>query len=169
MDDLNAEIVLGTVRNWDEAVQWLRYTYKYTIFPYPLKEVLTCHINIISYVHMLKLPMLYYVSTGYQEDDPGLVQKRADIIHSVAVLLEKCNLVKYEHASGCFQSPEHGWIASHYYVTYNLMSIYSQHLQSTMSQPKLFCMFALSNEFKLIPIWQEVCCSSGKVGTVDWY
>ena len=27
VDNLNAEIVLGTVRNWDKAVQWLGYTY----------------------------------------------------------------------------------------------------------------------------------------------
>ena len=26
-DNLNAEIVLGTIRNQDEAVQWLEYTY----------------------------------------------------------------------------------------------------------------------------------------------
>ena len=30
-DDLNAEIVLGTVRNRDEAVQWLGYTYLYVM------------------------------------------------------------------------------------------------------------------------------------------
>ena len=28
-DNLNAEIVLGTIRNRDEAVQWLEYTYLY--------------------------------------------------------------------------------------------------------------------------------------------
>ena len=28
-DNLNAEIVLGTIRNRDEAVQWLGYTYLY--------------------------------------------------------------------------------------------------------------------------------------------
>jgi pre-mRNA-splicing helicase BRR2 len=27
VDNLNAEIVLGTVRNRDEGVQWLGYTY----------------------------------------------------------------------------------------------------------------------------------------------
>jgi pre-mRNA-splicing helicase BRR2 len=31
-DNLNAEIVLGTVRNRDEAVQWLGYTYLYVLF-----------------------------------------------------------------------------------------------------------------------------------------
>ena len=30
-DNLNAEIVLGTIRNRDEAVQWLGYTYLYVV------------------------------------------------------------------------------------------------------------------------------------------
>jgi len=33
-DNLNAEIVLGSVRNRDEAVQWLGYTYLYFLFSF---------------------------------------------------------------------------------------------------------------------------------------
>ncbi|TFK32698.1 Sec63 Brl domain-containing protein [Crucibulum laeve] len=134
-DNLNAEIVLGTIRNRDEAVQWLGYTY--------------------LYVRMLKSPALYGVGVDYQEDDIGLIQKRADIAHSAAVLLEKCQLIKYERSSGRFQSTELGRIASHYYVTYNSMMVYNQHLRSTMSTIELFRVFALSNEFKLLPVRQE--------------
>lgn len=108
---------------------------------------------------MLKSPALYSVSADYQEDDPGLVQKRADIIHSAAAILEKCSLVKYERASGRFQSTELGRIASHYYVTHHSMSVYNQHLRPSMSQLELFRVFALSNEFKLIPVRQEVSSS----------
>ncbi|KAF7338196.1 putative ATP dependent RNA helicase [Mycena venus] len=134
-DNLNAEIVLGTIRNRDEAVQWLGYTY--------------------LYVRMLKSPGLYGVGVDYQEDDLGLIQKRADIAHSAAVLLEKCQLLKYERSSGRFQSTELGRIASHYYVTYNSMMTYNQHLRPTMSTLELFRVFALSNEFKLLPVRQE--------------
>ncbi|KAG1789995.1 putative RNA helicase [Suillus plorans] len=142
-DNLNAEIVLGTVRNRDEAVQWLGYTY--------------------LYVRMLKSPGLYGVGVDYQEDDNGLIQKRADIAHSAAVLLEKCHLIKYERASGRFQSTELGRIASHYYVTYNSMATYNQHLRSTMSTLELFRVFALSNEFKLLPVRQEEKLELGKL------
>ncbi|KAJ7046921.1 putative RNA helicase [Mycena alexandri] len=134
-DNLNAEIVLGTIRNRDEAVQWLGYTY--------------------LYVRMLKSPGLYGVGVDYQDDDTGLIQKRADIVHSAAVLLEKCQLLKYERSSGRFQSTELGRIASHYYVTYNSMMTYNQHLRPTMSTLELFRVFALSNEFKLLPVRQE--------------
>ncbi|TFY55063.1 hypothetical protein EVJ58_g8480 [Rhodofomes roseus] len=142
-DNLNAEIVLGTIRNRDEAVQWLGYTY--------------------LYVRMLKDPVLYSVGIDYLEDDPSLVQKRADIVHTAAVLLEKCHLVKYERASGRFHSTELGRIASHYYVTYNSMATYNQHLRPTMTMLELFRVFALSNEFKLLPVRQDEKLELGKL------
>ena len=101
---------------------------------------------------MLRSPALYSVGVDYQEDDGGLVQKRADIVHSAAVLLEKCSLVKYERSTGRFQSTELGRIASHYYVTYNSMAVYNKHLRPNMSMLELFRVFALSNEFKYIPV-----------------
>lgn len=55
VDNLNAEIVLGNVRNRDEAVQWLGYTY--------------------LYVRMLKEPALYSVGADYMEGDDALEQK----------------------------------------------------------------------------------------------
>ena len=100
---------------------------------------------------MLKDPALYSVGTDYLDDDPLLIQKRADIAHSAAVALEKCNLVKYERSSGKFTSTELGRIASHYYVTYNSMTTYNQHLRPMMTTLELFRVIAYSNEFKLIP------------------
>ncbi|KAF8418789.1 Sec63 domain-containing protein, partial [Boletus edulis BED1] len=69
--------------------------------------------------------------------------------------LEKCHLIKYERSSGQFQSTELGCIASHYYVTHNSMATYNQHLRPTMSTLELFRVFALSNEFELLPVRQE--------------
>lgn len=112
---------------------------------------------------MLRDPALYSVGVDYQDDDTTLVQKRADIVHSAAALLEKCYLIKYERASGRFQSTELGRIASHYYVTYNSMATYNQHLRSTMSTLEMFRVFALSNEFKLIPVRQEEKLELGKL------
>ena len=106
---------------------------------------------------MLKDPVLYSVGVDYLEGDPTLVQKRADIVHSAAALLEKCHLIKYERSTGRFQSTELGRIASHYYVTYSSMATYNQqHLRPTMSQLELFRVFALSNKFKHSPVRQDV-------------
>ncbi|KAI7854305.1 Sec63 Brl domain-containing protein [Circinella umbellata] len=134
-DNLNAEIVLGTIRNRDEAVQWLGYTY--------------------LYVRMLRNPSLYSVSADDLEDDPYLEQKRVDLVHSAASILDKCNLIKYDKKSGRFQVTELGRIASHYYVTHHSMSSYNQHLRPMMSHIELFRVFALSDEFKYIPVREE--------------
>ncbi|RSH79448.1 DEIH-box ATPase [Apiotrichum porosum] len=135
VDNLNAEIVLGTVRNRDEGVQWLGYTY--------------------LYVRMLGSPALYNVGADYLEGDSALIQKRADLIHSAAVLLEKGGLVRYDRATGVLQSTDLGRIASHYYVTYSSMSTYNKHLKPNLGLIDLFRVFALSNEFKLLPVRQE--------------
>ncbi|KAL7274426.1 Pre-mRNA-splicing helicase BRR2 [Rhizina undulata] len=133
-DNLNAEIVLGTVRTRDEAVEWLGYTY--------------------LYVRMLRSPGLYSVGPEYA-DDVALEQKRVDLIHSAATILEKCNLIKYDKKSGKLQGTELGRIASHYYITHNSMLTYNTHLQPSLSPIELFRVFALSDEFKYIPVRSE--------------
>ncbi|GAK66043.1 sec63-domain-containing protein [Moesziomyces antarcticus] len=127
-DNLNAEIVLGTIRNRDEAVAWLGYTY--------------------LYVRMLRSPALYSVTADYAEDDPFLEQKRADIVHTAAALLEKCGLLRYERRSGNFVSNELGRIASHYYITHDSMATYHQQIKPQLGLIELFRVFALSNEFR---------------------
>ncbi|KAI0311316.1 hypothetical protein OF83DRAFT_1046761, partial [Amylostereum chailletii] len=87
-------------------------------------------------------------------DDDGLNQKLADTIHSVAALLEKCHLITYERSFGRFQSTELGRIALHYDVTYNSMATYNQHPRPMMTTVELLRVFALSNEFALIPVRQ---------------
>ncbi|KAI8357996.1 Sec63-domain-containing protein [Mortierella sp. GBAus27b] len=134
-DNLNAEIVLGTIKNRDEAVQWLGYTY--------------------LYVRMLRNPSLYSISPDDLEDDPYLQKKRVDIVHSAATILDKCNMVKYDKRTGKFQSTELGRIASHYYVSHNSMATYNQHLKPMMSHIELFRVFSLSDEFKYIPVREE--------------
>lgn len=134
-DNLNAEIVLGTIRNRDEAVAWLGYTY--------------------LYVRMLRSPALYSVTADYAEDDPYLEQKRADIIHSAALILEKCGLLRYDRKTGTFTSNDLGKIASHYYVTYRSMSTYNQHLRPYLSMVELFRIFALSEEFRFQVVRQD--------------
>ena len=55
-DMLNAEIVLGTVQNIDDAVNWLGYTY--------------------LYVCMLRNPTLYGITFEEAENDKVLKQRR---------------------------------------------------------------------------------------------
>ncbi|KAJ3338078.1 DEIH-box ATPase [Gonapodya sp. JEL0774] len=134
-DNLNAEIVLGTIRNRDDAVQWLGYSY--------------------LYVRMLRNPGLYGISPEESSDDPYLEQRRVDLIHSAATMLDKSNLIKYDKKTGRFQVTELGRIAAHYYISHTSMAMYNQHLKPSMSLIDLFRVFALSDEFKYIPVREE--------------
>src|SRR5271156_267645 len=133
-DNLNAEIVLGNVRSRDEGVEWLGYTY--------------------LFVRMIRSPGLYSVGAEYEDDD-ALEQKRVDLIHSAAIVLERSNLVKYDKKTGKLQATELGRIASHYYITHSSMLTYNQHLQPQISTIELFRIFAESAEFKYIPVRQD--------------
>lgn len=133
-DNLNAEIVLGNIRDRDEGVDWLGYTY--------------------LFIRMLRSPGLYSVGADYESDDT-LEQKRVDLIHSAATVLEKAGLVRYDKKIGRLQSTELGRIASHYYITHNSMLTYNHHLQPMINTIELFRIFALSEEFKYIPVRQD--------------
>jgi pre-mRNA-splicing helicase BRR2 len=133
-DNLNAEVVLGNVRTRDEAVDWLGYTY--------------------LFVRMLRSPGLYRVGPEY-ENDTVLEQRRVDLVHAAAHLLEKCSLVKYDRKTGALQPTELGRISSHYYISHNSMATYNLHIQPGITAIELFRVFALSEEFKYIPVRQD--------------
>lgn len=133
-DNLNAEVVLGNVKSRDEGVEWLGYTY--------------------LFVRMLRSPGLYSVGAEYEEDE-ALEQKRVDLIHSAATVLEKSSLVKYEKKTGKLQPTELGRVASHYYITHSSMLTYNHHIQPMITPIELFRVFALSDEFKYIPVRQD--------------
>lgn len=134
VDNLNAEIVLGNVRTRDEGVEWLGYTY--------------------LFVRMLRSPGLYQVGAEY-EDDEALEQKRVDLIHSAATVLRQSNLIKYDDKTGKLQSTELGRIASHYYITFGSMNTYNSLIEPSINTIELFRVFALSAEFKFIPVRQD--------------
>ncbi|KAH9520256.1 hypothetical protein Btru_060375 [Bulinus truncatus] len=82
-DNLNAEVVLGSIHNIKEAVDWLGYTY--------------------LYIRMLRNPTLYGVSHDTLKDDPLLQQRRKDLVHTAACILDKNGLLKYDRKTGNLQ------------------------------------------------------------------
>ncbi|NWU73061.1 U520 helicase, partial [Pterocles burchelli] len=145
-DMLNAETVLGNVQNAKasaslfpspmcDAVNWLGYTY--------------------LYIRMLRSPTLYGISHEDLKGDPLLDQRRLDLVHTAALMLDKNNLVKYDKKTGNFQVTELGRIASHYYITNETMQTYNQLLKPTLSEIELFRVFSLSSEFRNITVREE--------------
>ncbi|WKX97568.1 hypothetical protein Q1695_013326 [Nippostrongylus brasiliensis] len=134
-DMLNAEVVLGTISSVSDAMSWLGYTY--------------------LYIRMLKSPTLYGIPAEQAKADPLLEQRRADLIHTACLQLDKGNLVKYDKKSGLIQATELGRIASHYYCTFESMQTYNQLLKPTATEIDLFRIFSLSSEFKNIMVREE--------------
>lgn len=134
-DNLNAEIVAGTIRNIEDASRWLSYTY--------------------LYVRMMKNPGLYGSSISELKSDLLFQQRRLDLIHSAAVILDRHNLISYDRKTGMFQSTELGRIASHFYCSFDSISTYSKLLRPQLSEIELFRVFSLSNEFKYITVREE--------------
>lgn len=86
-DNLNAEIVLGTVQNIRDAATWLGYGY--------------------LYVRMMRNPQLYGVPLDVLDTDRNLFERRMDLAHSAANILDKNNLIKYDRRTGNFQVSRH--------------------------------------------------------------
>jgi pre-mRNA-splicing helicase BRR2 len=131
-DMLNAEIVLGTIQNVQDAVNWLGYTY--------------------LYVCMLRNPGFYGVTQDQFDADRLLEQRRYDLVHTAATFLAKNNLIKYDRKSGAFQTTDLGRVASHYYITYKSMNTYNEYLRPTTSDIELLKIFSLSGEFQFVAV-----------------
>ena len=134
-DNLNAEIILGTVQNAHEAVNWLGYTY--------------------LYVRMLRNPTLYGASDAELAADPLLEQRRIDLVHSAATTLDKCALIKYERKSGQFQPTDLGRVAAYYYVSHTTVAVYNDFLKPTLSDIELLRLFSLSKDFSNLAVREE--------------
>jgi len=104
---------------------------------------------------MMRAPEFYSIEKEEIEDDPLLVKRRANLIHSAAIILDKHNLINYDKKTGLFHVTTLGKIASHYYIKYPSIAIYNEHIKPNMGMIELFRIFSLSHEFKYIPTREE--------------
>ncbi|KAF8409860.1 hypothetical protein HHK36_002378 [Tetracentron sinense] len=107
------------------------------------------------YVRMLRNSTLYGLAPDVLTRDITLEERRADLIHSAATILDKNNLVKYDRKSGYFQVTDLGRIASYYYITHGTISTYNEHLKLTMGDIEFCRLFSVSEEFKYVTVRQD--------------
>lgn len=81
--------------------------------------------------------------------------RRLDLAHTAAVLLDRHNLVKYDRRSGALQPTDLGRIASHYYVSYGTIAAFNDHLRPTMGDIELLRLFTQAEEFKYMVVREE--------------
>ena len=127
VDNLNAEIGLGTVTSIPEAVQWLGYSY--------------------LYVRMLRSPLNYGIDWAEIRDDPTLVQRRRQLVIQAARTLQQSQMIIFNETTEELRSKDVGRIASQYYILHTSIQIFNTMMKPQASEADVLKMIALSGEF----------------------
>lgn len=134
-DNLNAEVVLGTVTNVKEACAWLGYTY--------------------LFIRMRLNPLSYGIGWDEVIADPSLSSKQRALVTDAARALDKAKMMRFDEKSGNFYCTELGRIASHFYIQYSSVETYNEMLRRHMNDSEVIEMVAHSSEFENIVVREE--------------
>jgi len=127
VDNLNAEIALGTVTSVPEAVQWLGYSY--------------------LFVRMQRNPMAYGIDWAEIRDDPQLVQRRRELIIQAAHTLQQSQMIIFNEATEELRAKDVGRIASQFYVLQTSIQIFNTMMRPRAVEADALKMISMSGEF----------------------
>ncbi|GFG05046.1 putative helicase mug81 [Aspergillus udagawae] len=127
VDNLNAEISLGTVTSVSEGVQWLGYSY--------------------LFVRMLREPRNYGIDFAEIRDDPMLVQRRRQLIIQAARVLQKSQMIIFNEKTEELRAKDVGRIASQYYVLQTSIEIFNEMMAPRSGEADVLKMISMSGEF----------------------
>jgi antiviral helicase SLH1 len=135
VDNLNAEISLGTVTNVEEGVQWLGYTY--------------------LYVRMKQNPFAYGIDWQELAQDPLLVQRRRDMIIDAARKLHKLQMIVFDERSSAFIPKDIGRISSDFYLLNESVEVFNQMITSQATEADVLSIISMSSEFDNVKFREE--------------
>ncbi|KAI9681508.1 MAG: hypothetical protein M1817_002792 [Caeruleum heppii] len=127
VDNLNAEIALGTVTSIPEAVRWVGYSY--------------------LFVRMQRNPLTYGIDWAMIRDDPQLVQKRRELVINAARVLQQSQMIIFNETTEELRSKDVGRIASQFYVLQSSIEIFNTMMSPRASEADVLRMISLSGEF----------------------
>ncbi|KAF4875021.1 putative helicase mug81 [Colletotrichum siamense] len=127
VDNLNAEIALGTVTSIPEAVQWIGYSY--------------------LFVRMQRSPMSYGIEWAEIRDDPTLVQRRRTLAIQAARTLQQSQMIIFNEVTEELRSKDIGRIASQYYILHTSIQIFNTMMQPQATEADILKMISMSGEF----------------------
>ena len=127
VDNLNAEIALGTVTSVPEAVQWLGYSY--------------------LFVRMQRNPLRYGIDWAEIRDDPNLVQRRRKLVIGAARILQQSQMVIFNETTEELRAKDIGRIASQYYVLQTSVEIFNTMMRPQATEADVLKMISMSGEF----------------------
>ena len=126
-DNMNAEIVSGTITTIDEAVDWIRDTY--------------------LFIRMKKNPLVYGINQQDIKYDPELFEFRRKLAADSAEDLDKAKMIRYSPEVGTLDPTDLGRTASHFYIKYDTVMKFNEILCDTMSERDVFSMISTAQEF----------------------
>lgn len=135
VDNLNAEISLGTVMSVDEGIRWLGYTY--------------------LFVRMRKNPFGYGLDWKDLQADPQLIQKRESMIVEAARRLHSLQMIVFDERSTAFISKDLGRIASEFYLLNDTIELFNRTLRPQASEADVLATISVSSEFDNISARQD--------------
>ncbi|KAF1987287.1 Sec63-domain-containing protein [Aulographum hederae CBS 113979] len=127
VDNLNAEISLGTVTSVPEAVTWLGYTY--------------------LFVRMQRNPFSYGIDWSEIRDDPNLVQRRRKLIIDAARVLQSSQMIIFNETTEELRAKDVGRIASQFYVLQTSIEIFNTMMRPKATEADVLKMISMSGEF----------------------
>ena len=130
VDNLNAEISLGTVTSVQDAVQWLGYSY--------------------LFVRMKRNPFNYGIEFREIQDDPHLVQRRRKLIVEAATTLEASQMIIFNRTTEELKAKDVGRIASQYYVLHSSIQMINKEMRPLNDEEDILKMVSMSGEFSQI-------------------
>lgn len=127
VDNLNAEVSLGTVTNIHEAVTWVGYSY--------------------MYVRWKKNPLFYGIDWNTLIDDPHLVQRRRELIISAAKTLAKNQMIAFNETTESMSPKDIGRIASDFYILHQSIEVFNKMLKPRATEADILGTLSQSHEF----------------------
>ncbi|KIX02526.1 uncharacterized protein Z518_08467 [Rhinocladiella mackenziei CBS 650.93] len=127
VDNLNAEISLGTVTSVPEAVTWLGYSY--------------------LFVRMRRNPGAYGIDWNEYQDDPQLGQRRRKLIVDAARTLHRSQMIIFNERTDDLRAKDVGRIASQFYVLQSSVEIFNAMMRPRASEADVLKMISMSGEF----------------------
>ena len=132
VDNLNAEIALGTVTTVAEAVTWLGYSY--------------------LFVRMKKNPRAYGIDEMEALDDRVLAGRRRHLIIEAARTLHRSQMIIFNERTDELRSKDVGRIASQYYVQQSSIEIFNEMMRPQSSEADVLKIISMSGEFDNIQV-----------------
>ena len=127
VDNLNAEIALGTVNSVNDAVKWIGYSY--------------------LYVRMKRNPMAYGIEWDEFQDDRSLIMRRRKLVIQAARTLQQSQMIIFNEPTEELRSKDIGRIASQYYIQHTSIQIFNSLMKPTSEERDILMMIAMSGEF----------------------